>query len=345
MPIKIAINGFGRIGRCFLKLALEKPDIEIVAINDLTDDETLAYLLKYDSVYGRYEKNVKAISEGQSNYLEVDGKKILSLTEKEIEKLPWGDLGVDVVIESTGVFTDYEKAGAHLKAGAKRVIITAPAKGSGGQQVLIGVNDEDFKDGLSAITSNASCTTNAIAPVVAILSEKLGIKKAILNTVHAYTATQGIVDRPDTKDLRRGRAAAVNLGPSSTGAAIATGDALPALKGKFDGLAIRVPVVCGSIADVTFVASKITSVEEINNILKEAEKEPRWKGIVKTSDEELVSTDIIKDPYPAIVDLKSTKIVDGDLVKVLIWYDNEWGYTVSLLEHVIRVGHLMTINS
>jgi len=339
--LKIAINGFGRIGRCFLKLALEKPDIEIVAVNDLADDETLAYLLKYDTVYGKYEKPVKALSENGKSYLSVGDKKILSLTEKDATKLPWKELGVDVVVESTGIFTEYDKASFHLDAGAKRVVITAPAKGKGGKQVLVGVNDADFNKDLPLITSNASCTTNAIVSPMAILCEKIGVKKAILNTVHAYTATQGLVDRPDPKDLRRGRAAAQNMAPSTTGAAIATGDALPILNGKFDGLAVRIPLICVSLADITFVAARKTTPEEINKIFKEAEKEPRWQGILKTVEEAVVSSDIIKDTYPAIVDLSFTKVIDGDLVKILSWYDNEWGYTASLLEHVIRVGQLI----
>jgi len=339
--IKIAINGFGRIGRCFLKLALEKPDVEIVAINDLADDETLAYLLKYDTVYGKYDRSVRALTAEGKAYLEVGDKKILSLTEKEATKLPWKALGVDVVVEATGIFTEYDKAAFHLDAGAKRVVITAPAKGKGGKQVLIGVNDADFNKDLPKITSNASCTTNAIAAPMAVLCEKIGVKKAILNTVHAYTSTQGLVDRPDSKDLRRGRAAAQNMAPSTTGAAIATGEALPVLSGKFDGLAVRVPIICVSLADITFVAERKTSPEEINQIFKQAEKEPRWQGILKTVEEAVVSSDIIKDPYPAIVDLSFTKVIDGDLVKILSWYDNEWGYSASLLEHVIRVGKLI----
>ncbi len=338
--IRIAINGFGRIGRSFLKIAFENPNIEITAINDLTDEETLAYLLKYDTVYGRYEKSVKPVSEGGKKYLEIGGKKILSLTEKNPENLPWNELEIDIVVEATGVFTDKEGASKHLRAGAKRVIITAPVKGEV-PHLLLGISEEDFKEkDLKKITSDGSCTTNAVAPVLKILSETIGVKKAVLNTIHAYTAGQNIVDGPNKK-MSRGRAGAQNIVPTTTGAAQVVSKVVPELKNKFDGIATRVPVVCGSLADITFVAGKQTSLEEINKIFQQAEKKERWKKILKTTEEPIVSSDIIKDPYAAIVDLSFTKVVDGDLVKILVWYDNEWAYCVTLLEHVICVCRVL----
>jgi glyceraldehyde 3-phosphate dehydrogenase len=340
MPIKIAINGFGRIGRTFFRQAFGREEVEIVAVNDLTDEENLAYLLKYDTVYGRYDKEVGVAREGNRNYLVVEGKKILSLTEREPANLPWKDLDIDVVIESTGIFTSSDKASAHLKAGAKRVVISAPAKGEV-EQAVCGANEDRLSSpSLGEITSNASCTTNAVVPVAAVLMQKPGVKKAILNTVHGYTASQGLVDGPDAKDFRRGRAAAQNIVPSSTGAAKATAKSLSSYEKIFDGIAIRVPVIAGSIIDFTFVSKKKTSVEEINSILKEAAKSEKWKGMLKVSEEPLVSSDIIGEPYGSVVDLACTRVVDGDLVKVLSWYDNEWGYSHTLLEHTIRVGNL-----
>ncbi len=344
MPLKIAINGFGRIGRTFLRLAFSRPaspaggpEIEIVAINDLADLDNLAYLLKYDSVYRQWDKEIKI----EDKCLVIGGKKIKFFSEKDPAKLPWKDLNIDVAVESTGVFETYEKASAHITAGAKRVVITAPAKdpstGSGqvaGKTILMGVNEDEFKT--CKISSNGSCTTNAVHPVAQIMSENPGIKKAVLNTIHAYTATQKIVDGPDAKDWRRGRAAGVNMVPSTTGAAISVTEAIKSLKGFFDGIAIRVPLVTGSLADFTFVAKKPTSVEEINNIFREAAKLPRWKGILKAVDEQIVSSDIIADTHASIVDLSFTKVIDGDLVKILAWYDNEWGYSSILIEHVLK---------
>lgn len=328
--IKIAINGFGRIGRTFFRLARLRRELKIVAINDLGDLNNLIYLLEHDSVYGQYKAKID---------------KITFLQEKDPAKLPWKRLGIDVAIESTGFFESFEASSAHLKAGAKRVVITAPAKDDDGSlklgaTVLLGVNEEDMKK--VKITSNGSCTTNAVAPVVAILSEKPGIKKALLNTTHAYTATQRIVDGPDAKDWRRGRAGAINLVPSTTGAAIAVTKAVKNLKGIFDGIAIRTPVATVSLADITFLAGRKTSVQEINRILTEAAKKPHWKGILKVSKEQLVSSDLIGDTYASIVDLNFTKVIDGDLVKVLAWYDNEWGYSATLVEHVIKSGKLIT---
>lgn len=321
--MKIAINGFGRIGRLFFRQAFDMPGIEIVAINDLGDKDNLLYLLKYDSAYGRYDLLEKI-------------KDVKFLQEKDPTKLPWKDLGIDVVLESTGVFESFEKAKAHLDAGAKRVVLSAPAKdaeGGFGRTILMGMNDGEAKD--FKVTSNASCTTNASSPVIAVLAENPGIEKAVLNTIHAMTNTQTVVDTPvKGSDMRRGRAASQNLIPSTTGAAIAVTKVFKELEGKFDGIAIRCPVITGSLADITFVAKRKTSVEEINKILKEAAELPRWKGILKASGEDLVSSDIIKEPYGAIVDLKFTKVIDGNLVKVLSWYDNEWGYVAMLIKHI-----------
>ena len=332
---RIAINGFGRIGRIFFRQAFGQKGLDIVSVNDLGDKENLAYLLKYDSVYGRYEKEVKI----QGGNLVLEGKTIQCLQIKEPTQLPWKQMAIDIVVESTGVFESYEKAKVHLDAGAKRVILTAPAKDPDGlgKTVLMGVNDGELKT--TVLTSNASCTTNAVAPVVQIMHETIGIKKAFLNTVHGYTATQNIVDGP-TKgdDFRRGRAAAQNIVPSSTGAAIAVTRAIKELDGKFDGIAMRVPIISGSIADITFLAKKKTRVEEINEIFRRAAKEPRWQGILKVTEDQIVSSDIVGEPYGAIVDLKFTKVIDGDLVKILSWYDNEWGYVATLVKHVLNVS-------
>lgn len=336
---RIAINGFGRIGRLFFRQAFGDKGLDIVAVNDLGDAENLAYLLKYDTVYGRYAHEVKS----KAGALIVDGKTISFLQEKEPTKLPWGKLKVDVVVESTGVFESFESASVHLKAGAKRVVITAPAKDKervDAKTVLLGVNEPQMKT--CTITSNGSCTTNAAHPVAAIMSENPGIKKAILSTVHGYTATQNLVDGPTKgKDLRRGRAAAQNIAPSFTGATISVIRVLPELEGKFDGLAYRVPVITGSLADFTFVAARKTSVEEINSIFKKAAVSPRWKGILKVTEEQIVSSDVIGEPYGAIIDLAFTRVVDGDLVKVLAWYDNEFGYVSTLVKHVARVASLI----
>ncbi len=336
---KVALNGFGRIGRLFLRQSLNNKDYEIVAINDLGDLENLAYLLKYDTVYGIWDKDV-SVSSGS---LVVDGKTIKFSQIKDATQLPWKDLGIDIVIEATGVFESYEKAQVHIQAGAKRVVITAPAKdadGTLGKTVLMGVNEDSLKKCL--ITSNGSCTTNSASPVIQVLSEKPGIKKAILSTVHGYTATQSIVDGPvKGSDFRRGRAAAQNITPSTTGAAIAVTRAIKDLEGKFDGVAFRVPVVSGSIADITFLSKKKTSFEEINKILTDAANSPKWQGIMKVTKEQLVSSDILGQPYGAIVDLSFTKVIDGDLVKILSWYDNEAGYVSTLIKHVAAVAGLV----
>jgi len=332
--MRISINGFGRIGRAFFRLAFEEPDIEIVAINDLADLENLAYLLENDTVYGKFDKKI----ETRGNLFVINEKEIPFYQEKDPKNLPWKDLEVDIVVEATGVFSDYIKARAHIEAGAKKVIITAPAKGEEdkqGKTVLSGINDEDLAK--FDVISNGSCTTNAVAPVMKILQEKIGIKKAVLNTIHAYTSTQRLVDGPNSKDWRRGRSASQNIVPSSTGAAECVGKVIKELGRKFDGIALRVPVVCGSIADITFVSEKDTSVEEINKILKEASETESWKGIIKATNEQLVSSDIIKTIIPAIVDLSFTKVIDKDLVKILIWYDNEWAYSWTLLQQIKKL--------
>lgn len=333
MAIRVAINGFGRIGRAFARLSAGR-GIDIVAVNDLGSLENLAYLLKYDTVYRRAPFTVEA----KDNSLVIDGKEVKFLSEKEPANLPWKELEVDVVVESTGFFTDYAKAQAHIDAGASRVVITAPVKDSElGATVLMGLNEE--KMSTCQITSNASCTTNSASPLIAILDEAIGIEKAILSTTHAYTASQGIVDGPSRKDKKEGRAAAQNIVPTTTGAAIAVTEAYPQLTGKFDGISLRVPVVAGSIADITFVAKRATSVEEVNELLRAAATQPRWEGIFKTTDEELVSSDIIGEPYASIADLGMTRVVDGTLVKVMAWYDNEMGYTESLVRHVLKAAH------
>jgi len=336
MKTKIAINGFGRIGRLLFREMWKNKNFEIVAINDLGDIENLAYLLKYDTVYRQFGEEVK-VGNGE---LIIGGKKVKVLQEKDPASLPWKKMGIDVAVEATGVFDSFEKAEMHLKAGAKKVVITAPAKDGerdNAKTVLLGINENNFKT--CPITSNGSCTTNAASPVAAIMSETVGIKKAVLSTAHAYTATQSVVDSPAKgKDFRRGRAAAQNMSPSSTGAAISVVRAIPELEGKFDGVAIRVPVITGSLVDFTFVAKRKTSIEEINNIFKKAEKEKRWEGILKTTEDQIVSSDVIGEPYGAIIDLKFTQVVDGDLIKIFSWYDNEAGYVAVLIRHIQRAS-------
>ncbi len=330
---RVAINGFGRIGRVFLKLAEGNDQFEIVAINDLGDIENLAYLLKHDTVYGKNSIDI----ETKESDLIINGRAITFLSERNPEKLPWKDMEIDIVLESTGVFASYEKSKVHLDAGAKRVVISAPVKdvppsGIVGATVLMGINEGLLKT--CDISSNASCTTNAGSPVIQILEEKVGIEKALLNTVHGYTSTQSLVDSPNKKDFRKGRAAAQNIIPSTTGAAIATTKAITSLEGKFDGIALRVPVVSGSIVDITFVAKRDVTADEINSIFIEASKEDKWSKIFTVTDEQLVSSDIIGNTLASIVDLSFTRVVGGNLVKVLSWYDNEMGYTNALVLHV-----------
>ena len=327
--IKIAINGFGRIGRAFFKLAKENPEIEIVAVNDLTSIENIEYLLKYDS------------SCGPSGYT-LDGVKYIS--EKDPTKLPWAELDIDVVVESTGLFTSSDKAQAHIVAGAKRVVVTAPIKDDNmsvikGETVLMGINEDRLS--VCTISSNASCTTNAASPLLAILDEAIGVDKALLNTVHAYTASQSIVDGPNKKDMREGRAAAQNIVPSSTGAAIAVTKVMENLKGLFDGISIRVPVVVGSIVDITFISARETTAQEVNDILRHASMQDRWAGSFTVTEDELVSSDIKGNTHASIADLAFTRVVGGNLVKVLAWYDNEMGYTNTLVRHVVEAGRLI----
>jgi glyceraldehyde 3-phosphate dehydrogenase len=330
--IKLAINGFGRIGRAAFKIALAHENIDVVAINDLGDVENLAYLLRYDSVYGRYAQEVKAL-EGQ---LVVGDHPVMVLQEKDPVALPWKEMDIDVVIESTGVFTEKEKAQGHITAGAKKVIISAPSKSEGLSTVVMGVNDDELAG--KEIISNASCTTNCVAPVMGVLHNVFGVEKALLTTAHAYTASQGLVDGPSRKDVREGRAAAINVVPTSTGAAIAATKALPALSGKFDGVSLRVPVPVVSMSDITCLLTKEATVEDINGAFQEAVSDPAYKGVLAVTDELLTSTDFIGDPHSAIVDLPMTRVVDGNLVKVMAWYDNEWGYSNRLIEQVAALA-------
>jgi glyceraldehyde 3-phosphate dehydrogenase len=325
--MKIGINGFGRIGRASLKVIMDAPELEVVAINDLMTIDNAAYLLKYDSVYGIYDKEVSE----QGDTLNVGDKKIKYLSIKDPAALPWKDLQVDTVIESTGLFTNREDAEKHIHAGAKHVVISGPTKSVDTPTIVHGVNTQDGK---VAIFSCASCTTNNISPLIEILGRRIGIKKAILNTTHAYTASQGLVDGPSKKKPRMGRAAAMNLVPATTGAAVATTKALPQYRGKFDGVAVRTPVVVGSISDITFVAERGTSSEEINAILKEEAATDRYKKVVSVSEEPLVSTDIVQSTFAAVVDTEMTRVVDGDLCKIMAWYDNEWGFTNQMIRQI-----------
>jgi len=335
MKTRIAINGFGRIGRNAFKVAFERDDCEIVAINDLTDTKTLAHLLKHDSNYGAYQHKVGFDDAGIS----VDGKHIKVLAEKDPTALPWEDDRIDVVIESTGFFVDPAKAQAHIVAGAKRVVISAPAKGEGATTVVLGVN-EDQLDNSSSIISNASCTTNCITPVAAIIESTFGIEKAMMTTVHSYTASQKLQDAP-AKDLREARNAAENIVPTSTGASIAAAKALPALEGIFGGLSVRVPTPVVSLSDFVIVTKRNVTVEEVNNTFKKAAEDPYYQGILAVTEEELVSSDFIGNSHSCIVDLKLTAVVSGNLLKVVAWYDNEWGYSNRLVEVVADVGRIL----
>ena len=317
MSKKIAINGFGRIGRNAFKLAFERDDIEVVAINDLTDTKTLAHLLKHDSTY-------------DENSIFVDGKQIRVLAEKDPALLPWGEFGVDVVIEATGLFVQPDKARAHINAGAKKVVISAPAKGEGAKFIVLGVNEHELTRE-DDIISNASCTTNCIAPVMAILEREFGIEKSLMTTIHSYTASQRILDAP-AKDLREARSAAENIVPTTTGAAIATAKVIPSLVGKFDGLSVRVPTAVVSLSDITAVLKRNTTKEEINEVFKRAAADPFYQGILTVTEEPLVSTDFKGNSHSTIVDLELTNVVGGNLVKVVAWYDNEWGYSNRLVE-------------
>ena len=327
MPTRIAINGFGRIGRAALRIIGQRSDCEVVALNDLGSIENMAYLLKYDTAYGRYEKEVSS----DDSHIIVAGKQIPVFSEKDPTKLPWKDLNVDVVLECTGAFTKDGSAKVHLEAGAKKVVVSAPTKGENDdiQTFMLGVNHESYLG--QNVISNASCTTNCISPVISVLHSKFKILKSAMTTVHGYTASQSLVDGPN-KDFREGRAAAQNIIPTSTGAAISTTKAIPELAGLFDGISVRVPIVVGSLSDITCLVSKKTTVEEVNNAFIEAAKNPFYKSVLEVSNEPLVSSDIIGNPHSAIIDLTFTRVVDGDLVKILAWYDNEWGYANRLVE-------------
>lgn len=329
---KIGINGFGRIGRNAFKLAFDRSDLEVVAVNDLTDTKTLAYLLKHDSNYGTYKYDVSYDDTG----IIVNGQHIKVTAEKDPAALPWGDLGVDLVIESTGRFTEKETAELHIKAGAKRVVISGPSKSDGVDTIVLGAN-EDKVEGASEVISNASCTTNSLGAVMAVLDAEFGVQKSLLTTVHSYTASQALQDAP-AKDLREGRNAAENIVPTTTGAAIAVTKTLPQLEGKFDGLSIRVPTPVVSISDVTVLLERDVTVEEINAAFKKAATEPYYQGILGVSEEPLVSRDYIGNSHSGIVDLLLTKVVGGNLAKVMVWYDNEWGYSNRLVELVADVA-------
>jgi glyceraldehyde 3-phosphate dehydrogenase len=325
----VAINGLGRIGRAALKIILDTPELNLVSANDVASAENLAYLLRYDTVYGRYEKTVK-IDDGQ---LTVGAQTIHLLSEKDPAQLPWKDLGIDLVFECTGRFTKRDDLEKHIQAGAKKVILSAPSKS---EEVVTAIHGVNRPEGSPLIISCASCTTNCIAPVAEIMARRIGVKKAIMTTVHAYTADQRLVDGPH-KSLRRGRAAAANLVPTTTGAARATVKILPQYRDKFDGLAVRVPITVGSLVDLVFVTERRTTVEEVNRIFKEESEGGQYQDILGVTNDPFVSSDIIKDPRASIVDLRMTQVVDGDLIKVLSWYDNEWGYVSQMIRHAVRL--------
>ncbi len=326
----VAINGLGRIGRAALKIILETPELDLVAVNDLVPTDNLAYLLKFDTAYGRYKRQVE-VKEGN---LVIDGKNYRVFHEKEPSALPWKDLDVDVVFECTGVFSKREELNKHIQAGAKHVILSAPAKSEDVPTIVHGVNIPGEEK--PSIISCASCTTNCITPVVEVMGRRIGIQKAIMTTIHAYTSTQGIVDSP-SKKFRRGRAGAANFVPTSTGAAVATTKALPQYKGKFDGVAVRAPILVGSIADIIFLTEKKTTTEEVNGIFKEESQTDRYRGILGVTEDPLVSSDIIENPHASVVDLSMTQVVDGDLIKVMSWYDNEWGYANQMIKEALRM--------
>lgn len=332
---KIAINGLGRIGRASLKIILEKPELELVAINDIATVENLAYLLNYDTVYGRFDKSVEA----GDGFLRIEGREIPVLSKKDPAQLPWREMEVGIVLECTGLFRKMEEVQKHLEAGAARAILSAPSKGGEMIMVVHGSSEGERPE----VFSCASCTTNGITPVFEVVARRIGVHKAAMTTVHGYTSSQNLVDGPHKK-RRRGRAGAANLVPTTTGAAIATTKVLPAFEGCFDGVAIRAPIPCGSIADVTFVTKKATSAEEINGIFTGESEGERYRGVLGVTREPLVSSDILRDPRASIVDLEMTKVIDGDLVKVMCWYDNEWGYAAQMIREAVAIagGHETT---
>ncbi len=331
MSVKIGINGFGRIGRLVFRALSAKPGVEVVAVNDLTDDATLAHLLKYDSVHGQYGNEVKAVDGGIS----VDGRLVRVMSERDPGALPWGDLGVDVVVESTGLFTAREKAGLHLKSGARKVVISAPSKDAD-VTVVIGVNSDMYDPDKHQVISTASCTTNCLAPVAKVLNDRFGIEKGLMTTIHAFTNDQRILDLPH-KDLRRARAAAVSIIPTTTGAAKAVALALPELQGKLTGMAVRVPIPDGSLVDLTATLNRNVTVEEVNAAMKEAAEGP-LKGVLQYTEDPIVSIDIVGNPHSSIFDALSTMVIEGNLVKVVSWYDNEWGYSNRLADMVTQVA-------
>jgi len=331
---RVAINGLGRIGRATLKILLDTPELELVAINDIAPLDNLIYLLKFDTVYGRYEKSV----ENKNGNLVVDGQEFQFFSEKDPAQLPWDELDIDIALECTGIFTNQEGLEKHLQAGAEYAVLSAPAKSEGVPTVVHGVNVPGKEN---RVISCASCTTNCITPVVEVMKRRIGVQKAIMTTIHAYTSSQSIVDAP-SKKIRRGRAGAANFVPTSTGAAIATTKVLPELEGRFDGVAVRGPIPVGSIADMVFVTERETTVEEVNRIFREESESEKYAGILDVSDEELVSSDIIKEPRASIVDLPMTQVVDGNLVKVMSWYDNEWGFTSQMIRETLRIAEEMS---
>ncbi len=335
MKTRVAINGFGRIGRNAFKIAFDRADIDIVAINDLTDTKTLAHLLKHDSNYGLYDHKI----ESDETHIIVDDNPIKVYAEKDPADLPWREDQVDVVIESTGFFVKPELAKAHIKAGAKKVVISAPAKGEGADTIVLGVNDDDLEKS-GDIVSNASCTTNCITPVASVIESAFGIEKAMMTTVHSYTASQKLQDAP-AKDLREARNAATNIVPTTTGASIAAAKALPALKGIFGGMSVRVPTPVVSLSDFVIITKKKVTVDEVNDAFKKAATEPYYQGILAVTEEELVSSDFIGNSHSAIVDLNLTAVIDGNMLKVVAWYDNEWGYSNRLVEVVADAGKLL----
>jgi glyceraldehyde 3-phosphate dehydrogenase len=330
MASKVAINGLGRIGRAALKLVLEEPRLELMAVNEIGSLENMVYLLKYDTAYGRYERQVEAVD----GKLVIDGTPVVYLSERDPERLPWAELEVDLVLECTGRFTEREDAEKHVRAGARWVVLSGPTKSPDVPTIIHGVNRPD---GETQIISCASCTTNNITPLVEILDRHFGVEKALLTTVHAYTATQALVDSPGgAKDLRRGRAAAQNFVPSSTGAATATAKALPAMEGRFDGVSVRGPVVVGSISDVVFVLARDTTADEVNEVLRQEASTDRYQGVLAVAEDPLVSADIVQDPRASIVQLDLTRVVGGNLVKVMSWYDNEWGFTSQMVQVAVQ---------
>jgi glyceraldehyde 3-phosphate dehydrogenase len=335
MKTRVAINGFGRIGRNAFKVAFERSDMEVVALNDLTDTKTLAHLLKHDSNYGTYQHEVGYDDKG----IIVDGKHVTVFAEMDPANLPWAEHKIDVVIESTGFFVDPAKARAHITAGAHKVVISAPAKGEGATTIVLGVNEDQLPEA-SEIISNASCTTNCITPVAAVIENNFGIEKAMMTTIHSYTASQKLQDAP-SKDLREGRNAAENIVPTTTGASIAAGQALPALVGIFGGLSVRVPTPVVSLSDFVIITKRNVTIEEVNEVFKKAAKEPYYQGILDVTEEELVSSDFIGNSHSCIVDLKLTAVVAGNMLKVVAWYDNEWGYSNRLVENVADIGRLL----